>query len=145
MLMDIIWSFSTMNLKLCAIAATVCGLRSIHPRSKRHHQVMTMVNPGQSVTKQASMDSQSILANYNKALVVESNLKQSSFFLCLFQGRGLTRRVYYTIGISINRGRILRRGSFALRQTKVRDVHVRSHLHRRSQVVFSLTHLFYFP
>lgn len=74
MLLDIIWSFSTMNLKLCAIAATVCGLRSIHPRSKRYHQGM-MVNQGQSVTNQASMDSQSILANYNKALVVESNLK----------------------------------------------------------------------
>jgi len=65
-----------MNLKLCAIAATVCGLRSLeHPRSIKSRLIKSG-HQGQSVSKQSgNLDSNSILANYNRAFVVESNLK----------------------------------------------------------------------
>lgn len=73
LLWNFIRSFSIMNLKLCTIAA-ICGLpilnrppRSIKPRSSG--------SLGQSVAKQIdNLNSYSILANYNKA-VVRSNLK----------------------------------------------------------------------
>ena len=63
-----------MNFKLCAIAATVCGLHSLRqtPRSIKPRSVEAI---GQGVSKQINnLDSYSILANYNKAMV-GSNLK----------------------------------------------------------------------
>jgi len=63
-----------MNLKLCAIAATVCGLRSLEPRSTKV-KVVKSSQQGQSITTNNNLDSNSILANYNRAFVVESNLK----------------------------------------------------------------------
>ena len=65
-----------MSLKLAAIAATIYGLRSAgrHPRSiNSHHKSMGTI--GKGVTPQVdNLDSYSILANYNRALV-KSNLK----------------------------------------------------------------------
>ena len=65
-----------MNLKLAAIAATIYGLRCVdrHPRSiSSHHKSMGIT--GKSVTPQVdNLDSYSILASYNRALV-KSNLK----------------------------------------------------------------------
>ena len=63
-----------MNFKLCAIAATICGLQSLKktPRSIKPRSVDSI---RQGVSKQIdNLDSYSILANYNKALV-GSNLK----------------------------------------------------------------------
>ena len=63
-----------MNLKLCILAATAYGLQSIAP-SPRSIKVKKAEKLGQPVSKQINnLDSYSILANYNKALV-ESNLK----------------------------------------------------------------------
>ena len=64
-----------MSIKLCAIAATVYGLRSLEQtyRSTKPRMAKCI---GKTVNPQMnSIDSNSILANYNRALVVESNLK----------------------------------------------------------------------
>ena len=66
--------FQLMNLKLCAIAATICGIHSLKqtPLSIKPRSV---ANIGQGVSKQVdNLNSYSILANYNKVLV-GSNLK----------------------------------------------------------------------
>ena len=66
--------FRFMNLKLCAIAATICGIHSLKqtPRSIKPRSVAAI---GQGVSKQVdNLNSYSILANYNKVLV-GSNLK----------------------------------------------------------------------
>ena len=63
-----------MNLKLCAIAATICGLHGLN-RPPRSIKPRSVDNLGKGVYKQVdNLDSYSILANYNKALV-GSNLK----------------------------------------------------------------------
>lgn len=64
-----------MSLKICAAAAAACGLYGLKsvPRSMKPRTVESI---GQSVTNQVNnLDSHSILANYNRAIVVESNLK----------------------------------------------------------------------
>ena len=63
-----------MNLKLCAIAATICGLQGLR-QTHRSIKPRSVEAIGQGVSKQINnLDSYSILANYNKALV-GSNLK----------------------------------------------------------------------
>ena len=64
-----------MNLKLYILAAAAYGLQSISP-SPRSIKVKKTDNVGRVIPKQINnLDSYNTLANYNKALVVESNLK----------------------------------------------------------------------
>ena len=64
-----------MNLKIGAIGAMVYGIKTLcHPRSTKSELIKSGTS-GQGVTKQAICDANGILANYGRALVVESNLK----------------------------------------------------------------------
>ncbi len=66
--------FRFMHFKICAIGAMVYGLKSLsHPRSIKSGTKSDTT--GQSVTKQVKYDANGILANYGRALLVESNLK----------------------------------------------------------------------